>query len=149
MGSETDYKRWLRGGGELHCSGIEYGRGGSAGFPDLVFHHSSWRESLFVEAKVGGVSGGLLWFTEIRRDQFAWLREFSEYNGPCFVFVGVRERVGWSTYVLPYPSSAEFKLAFQKEEIDVGRSLKISDRLRPTHHSLLLEWKGRFNCEKN
>lgn len=145
--NETDYKRWLRRDWPWFKSNVEYGRGGAPGFPDMLFKAPHWKETLFVEAKVGVVSNGILSVTEIRRDQFAWLREYSAVHGFAFAFVGVPLKQGFTTWVLPYPASPLFKKVFLERKIDVTECLKITSPINTSHHSFLLGWKGRCDSE--
>ncbi len=144
--NETDYKRWLRKDWCWFQTNVEYGRGGAAGFPDLVFKHPFCRDVLFVETKVGEVKLGELHISDIRKEQFAWLRDFAHDKGFAFVFVGVPLKIGWKTFVLPYPSSPEFKKAFTERKINVSFCLELNSPLNSSHHSILLGWQG--GCDR-
>lgn len=113
---EKDFQRWLRKKIGVWSTSVEYGLGGDAGFPDMVFpdpqgHGSEARvvyeAPYFVELKIGRVIdvGNKLVVSEVRAEQIAWHRGARAAGLKTAMLVGVPDyELEW----VVYPVRAEF-----------------------------------------
>lgn len=102
--NETDFKHWVRSG-FLWSDTIEYGRGGSAGFPDLVVlvGHKVQSVLIPVECKIALIDPKGTWRIdgEIRPAQFAWHYRFYSKGGTACLALGFWTGEKWNAMLVP------------------------------------------------
>lgn len=145
---ESDYKNFLKAQFNGFSCSVEFGIGARAGFPDLLFH-SVDTGTFLVEAKLGELKNDELKFTEVRREQFSWLRDFCSSGGKAFLFVGVRVGKSWVTFVLPPPVTRKFKNAIIKKAVRENETFRIDGTPSKADYSYLLEWERICLLEKD
>jgi len=75
---------------------IEPGRGGDSGFPDLIL--GTTYGLVPAEVKLGSISDGVLWTSNIRPSQLKFAREISAAGFPSIFLVGVQTATGWRCF---------------------------------------------------
>jgi hypothetical protein len=95
---------------------IEPGRGGDAGFPDLILGTAIGL--VLTELKIGTIEDGVLWTSNIRPAQLVFAREISDAGFPAIFLVGVQESTKWRTFIFNAVLAHQFDTVGFKIGID-------------------------------